>query len=167
MLLVHASFWEGQLVVWGETPPKTPQRITRKAQRQSRPDEVRISPLDAGTSPLIAALAEVVPGFTLKKGRADTWVAWLPTTLGAAPLASSPLIAEPPPQSAGASQLAPWKVSALRLTTAQAIELLCAAAGKTVLAPGIVVGTSLAFGAEALRFAARWWHGSNFCPASI
>jgi hypothetical protein len=47
---------------------------------------------------------------------AESWVAWLPTIRGQ-PLPSSPLIAEPP-EPGPEPELAPWTVTARRLSAA-------------------------------------------------
>jgi SNF2 family DNA or RNA helicase len=84
--------------------------------------------------------------------RAKPMVAWLVTKGGVA-VASTPLIAEPPP-GRGAVTIAPWTVTAGWFGTGEAVSLLAACLGKDVLAPGVLVGPDLAFAAIALQFAA-------------
>ncbi|HAI21459.1 MAG TPA: ATP-dependent helicase [Clostridiales bacterium UBA8153] len=106
-------------------------------------------------------------GNTATCAHAEEVLAWLPTRAGQ-PIPSSPLIAGSPwePGEAGRPEvdpktqphgpevvLAPWTLPALPLTPAQALELLCCAGDRQVLAPGLVVGKDLAFWARALRLA--------------
>src|SRR5438034_4307626 len=145
MLVLHASALDGQLLLWGETPPEEPKRRRAKTSRSAP------SPLDPGGNRLLQAIAETLPEHSSDRGDVETVTAWLPTAAGR-PLASSRLIDEPPAASAKI-ELAPWTLSAVRLPTDVAVDLLCAAAGRETLAPGLVVGRTLGFWAEALRFA--------------
>ena len=84
--------------------------------------------------------------------RAKPMVAWLPTKGGVA-IASTPLIAEPPPGRAPVT-IAPWAVAAGWVGTGEAVSLLAACIGKDVLVPGVLAGKDLSFAATALQFAA-------------
>ena len=88
--------------------------------------------------------------------------AWLPTR-GDSPVPSSALIAEPP-RSRAKAKLAPWTVAAYLLSTAKAVELLCASIGKRTLAAGVIVGADLAYWAEVLRFAGSMVARQQFLP---
>jgi len=79
------------------------------------------------------------------------------------PVASSPLIAEPP-KSRAKPILTPWTVTTLPLSPEQAVEVLCACVGRQTLAPGVVVGGDLAFLATAMRFAAALVARQQFLP---
>ena len=103
----------------------------------------------SGDPDLVEALAKI--GLA-KPLRAEPVVAWLPTSAGV-PIASSPLIADPPPPKARTS-IAPWTLRAGRLTTAETVDLLARCIGKDALAAGVFVGPDLAFAATALQFAA-------------
>lgn len=89
-------------------------------------------------------------------------VAWLPTA-GGAPVASSPMIAEPPPSTAAVA-LAPWEVSTLPIAPLQAIDLLVACSGTEVLRPGVLVGRDLSYWATVLRFAAALVARQQYLP---
>ena len=78
-------------------------------------------------------------------------------------MASSPLVAEPPGPT-GETVLAPWTITALRLSRSLAVELLCVCADRRTLASGVVVGADLAFWATALRFAGALVAGQQFLP---
>ena len=154
MLLLHAAALDGQLLLWGEAPPT--------AGRKRRAGKTPPSPFDPGPGRLSEALAEVIPGLALARDTAVSPAAWLPSAAGR-PVPSSRLIAEPPPASEAVT-LAPWTVTAIQLPTQTAVELLCAAADRTTLAPGVVVGKTLAFWARALRFAAALVARQQFLP---
>jgi SNF2 family DNA or RNA helicase len=79
------------------------------------------------------------------------------------PVASSPLIAERS-QSAAKTILSPWTVTALRLSTEQAVELLCACIGRQTLASGVIVGEDLKFWATTMQFAGAIVARQQFLP---
>ena len=108
------------------------------------------------------ALREAGFSFAADKKRIKTMTAWMPT-MDNQPVASSPLIAEPP-KSRAKPILTPWTTTALPLSPEQAVELLCACVGKQTLAPGVVVGGDLAFWATAMRFAAALVARQQFLP---
>src|SRR4030042_37514 len=92
-------------------------------------------------------------------------LAWLPTGDNR-PIASSPMIHEPPNSGLNLI-LAPWKVTALCLTTEQAVELLCLCNGKKTLAPGVIPGKDLIFWVDAMRFAGVLVARQQFLPGLI
>ena len=155
MIVLQASFLDGQLVLWGESRPDAAPSPRRKGRA---PKVVRAlpSPFDPGPE----RLAEAVGDST--SGEAGSFVAWLPTT-AEGPVASSPIVAEPPAPGTSAS-LAPWLVSGLRLPIESAVGLLLATSGKPTLAPGVAVGRTLAYWAEALRFAGSLVARQRFLP---
>jgi SNF2 family DNA or RNA helicase len=61
-------------------------------------------------------------------------------------------------------RLAPWRVTALALDVGAAVELLCSCAGKEILAPGLVIGSDLAWWTSAMRFAAAVVARQQFVP---
>src|SRR5262249_52287464 len=153
---------DGQLVVWGESPrdataasaaepaSKTKGARPRKGRQPTgaaKPVTTAAAPLpyDAGASRLAEALSQAVAGLPARPQDAATYLAWLPTQSGQ-PVPSSPLVAEPPSaphdQEPGKAEtvIAPWSVSGLALPPESALDLLCAAMGRTTLVPGVVVG---------------------------
>jgi SNF2 family DNA or RNA helicase len=127
MIVLHAGLRADELWLWGETPgpdPAEPASLAGALQR--------------------AGLA--------RPTRIGTAVAWLPTANGR-PVASTPLIAEPPPPGTTPT-LAPWTVVAVRPSIRETVDVVAACIGKDVLAPGVVIGKDLAFAAAALQFAA-------------
>lgn len=150
-------------MLWGEKPAE---REAAPVKRRGRPAATtrRLSnlPFDAGDEALKASLSEVITDLPAHQASSEAASIWLPIIEGR-PLASSPLIAEPP--EAGAQlKLARWKVTALALPTAQAIDLLCACAGKETLSPGIIIGADLAFWSQSVRFAGSIVARQSFLP---
>lgn len=163
MIILHASIRDGHFLLWGETPveleavpAKRRGRKTVTAQRASS------LPYMAGAEALLAALTEAAFTLPVDQASAEKMIVWLPTIDGR-PLASSHLIAELP-EASGQAQLAPWRVTALTLRTAQMIDLLCSCVGKETLAQGLIVGASLAFWAQAVRFAGQIVARQSFLP---
>ncbi|MBI1918053.1 MAG: DEAD/DEAH box helicase [Planctomycetes bacterium] len=156
MLVLHASVINGQLLLWGETPPAGPKRRRTKSSGSAP------SPLDPGGDRLLQAITEALPEHTSDRGEVETLTGWLPTAAGR-PLASSRLVDEPPVASAKV-ELAPWTLNVVQLPPGIAVDLLCAAAGRDTLAPGLVVGRTLGFWAEALRVAGALVARQHFLP---
>jgi SNF2 family DNA or RNA helicase len=111
---------------------------------------------------LSAALAAAAFDSAMNQASAETVVVWLPT-VGGRPLASSPMIAEPPGPDEHAA-VSPWEVTALSLPTERVLELLCYCAGRETLSQGIVIGADLAFCAQVVRFAGSIVARQSFLP---
>jgi SNF2 family DNA or RNA helicase len=88
--------------------------------------------------------------------------AWLPTKAGV-PLASSQLIAERP-RSQAKSNIAPYTLTTIALSTEETVDLLSLCMGKQILAPGVVVGRDLMFWAQTLRFVGSLVARQQFLP---
>src|SRR5882672_8962696 len=165
MIILHAGFFDHQLWLWGEAPARTvletPARRGRKATAKARKRE-RL-PFDAGGDGLLAALNEVVSGLKMGKDDVGTATIWLPAVDGQ-PVASSPLIAEPP-SSNGKAVIAPWAVAAIPLNTAEAVDLLCRCVNRETLAAGVIVGNDLAFWVAAMRLGGAMTAREQFLPA--
>jgi SNF2 family DNA or RNA helicase len=160
MILLHASLDGGQLLVWGETPAETRKRPGRKLPRSAAASPF---PFDAGADRLAAALALVAPdGRRALEKEAPAFV-WLPTQDGR-PVPSSPLIAAPPAGGA-APVLTAWAVTAFRLTPSVAVDLLATCVNRETLAPGVLIGSTLAFWVAALRFAGALVSREQFVPS--
>jgi len=152
MIVLHSAWSGGELLLWGESPREA-EGARAPARRGRKPREgkaVAPYPYDAGTVALEAASRDAGVEVEAKEPAVRQVAAWLPAQ-GGVPIASSPLIAEPPSQAEVA--LAPWRVEAVALTPEQAVDLLCRGAGRPTLAPGVLVGRDVAFWAQALRFA--------------
>jgi SNF2 family DNA or RNA helicase len=162
MIVLHAGNLEGRLHLWGETTPElaAPAPAPR-GRRPKAPARARL-PYDPGAAGLLGALREVAGGPSIDESALVTATIWLPTVNGA-PLASTPLIAEPPEPGARAT-LAPWTVTAVPLATEEAVALLSACVGNETLARGVVVGKDLAFWVTAMRFAGALVARQQFLP---
>ena len=152
---------DGQLLLWGESPPPA---LTPTAPRGRKPKvpRPRPFPFDPGADPLTAAVADTLPPATRRSLRAEERFLWLPTVTDR-PVPSSALVAELPEPGATAA-LAPWSAAVLPLAPTQAIDLLSACADRETLAPGVIVGPTLAFWARALRFAGALVAREQFVP---
>jgi hypothetical protein len=129
--------------------------LTRRKGRPSKSTSAARSPFDPGLETLTKAIGEA-------QGDGGTFVAWLPTT-GDGPVASTSIVAEPPADGTSMT-LAPWLVSGLRLPVGRAIDLLLAASGQATLTPGVMVGQTLSYWADALRFAGALVARQRFLP---
>ena len=149
MIVLHAGLRGDALWVWGEQP--------------SHPDgSPPTSPYDAGPDLLGAALKAAGLGLSAPP-RVTPVIGWLPTASGV-PVASSPLIAPPPPPRQR-PVLAPWTLTASPLEPAASVDFLAACVGKEALAPGVFVGRDLAFAAAALQFAAGLVVRHHYVPS--
>jgi SNF2 family DNA or RNA helicase len=148
MIVLHAAFRPDGLWVWAERPAEAGAEAT--APR---------SPYDGGEAAIRQALAAAGLG---RRIHMEDVLGWLPTA-GGAPLASSPLIADPP-SAKGRPKLVPWMLTAAALTTANAVDLLAACIGEAALAPGVFTGRDLAYAASVLQLAAGLVARQRFLP---
>jgi SNF2 family DNA or RNA helicase len=166
MIILHASFLEGEFLLWGEMPEKPETLAVKRPRNKSdlRGNPAKPKPLryDAGVKKLSSGLKEIGFDFKVIKKSPRTMVAWLPT-VDDQPVPSSPLIGEPP-ESAKKANLVPWKMTGLQLPLEKAVEFLCRSIGKQILGPGIIVGKDLTFWAAALRFAGALVSKGQFLP---
>ena len=145
MIVLHASALDGNLYLWGESPPEEcPPEPKRRGRKPAKVPPPR-SPFDPSLDRVIDALD---PDFGLASQR---FTAWLPA-VGGMPVASSALVA-PHPDGGATPQLSPVSVTAVRLSAPIACVLLGKCIETDVIAPGVLVGRSLAYWAAALRFA--------------
>ena len=161
MITLHAGESNGALVLWGEASGDDGVRSTSR-RRGTKAPYASLHPFAASTGELTEALRKMLLGLKPASSRACHVTAWLPTR-GDSPVPSSALIAEPP-RSRAKAKLAPWTVAAYLLSTAKAVELLCASIGKRTLAAGVIVGADLAYWAEVLRFAGSMVARQQFLP---
>jgi SNF2 family DNA or RNA helicase len=155
MIILHAGFEDGHLLLWGESPAASP----RRKQKGVRP---RPSPFDPGAAPLANVLADTLQDESQSPLDAEQLLLWLPT-IKDLPVASSALIAEPPEPGAAAA-LKLWCTTVFRLGPPQMIALLCACVDRETLDLGIIIGPTLAFWAVALRFAGAVVAREQFVP---
>ena len=110
MIILHASFLEGEFLLWGERPKEPGNSEVKNPRYKSnlRADPANPIPLphDAGAEKLSSVLKEIGFAFKVIKKSIRPMVAWFPT-VDNQPVPSSPLIGEPP-ESVGAMALLPW-----------------------------------------------------------
>src|SRR5262245_62053185 len=113
MIVLHGGWDAGRFLLWGEAPADAVPTATARRGRKPKPPTDAVSPLDAGEVRLAAAL-KLVP-WPIPPGAVTTerLTLWLPS-LNHQPLASTPLIAPPPPADA-TPVLAPWTVTVIPL----------------------------------------------------
>ena len=145
MIVLHGAALDGHLYLWGETPAdESPAEPKRRGRKPAKAPPLR-SPYDASFDRVIGGID---PDFGLKAQRI---IAWLPA-VGGAPVASSSLVA-PPPGGNDEPTLAPFTVTAVRLSPPIALELLGQCADAAMIAPGVIVGRDLGYWVAAMRFA--------------
>ena len=162
MIILHAGESEGALFLWGEASRDDGVRPPSRRRRRTKDSYAVPHPFAASANDLAEAVGETAPGLRLASRRARRVQAWLPTR-GDNPIPSSSLIAEPP-RSRAKRKIAAWAVTAYRLSASEAVQLLCASMGRRTLAPGVIVGSDLAYWAEALRSAGSVVARQQFLP---
>ena len=160
MIILHAGESDGTLFLWGET--STDARVRPTSRRRPRAVSASPHPFAASARELAEALKELTLYSQPAAKRGCHVTAWLPTK-GNSPIPSSSLVAEPS-RSRAKTKLAAWAVPAYRLSAEEAVELLCASAGRRTLAAGVIVGPDLAYWAEALRFAGSMVARQQYLP---
>ena len=151
MIILHASWFEQKLHLWAEMTPETPYIPHQRRGRKPKIPRPKPFPYDAGAKELQDSLSSFGSGIIRVKRRVTTTCAWLPSS-GGIPLASSPMIAEPPASIAQA-ELLPWLVTVLPLRWEEIGEILCRCVSGDLLARGVLAATDLRWWSESLRLA--------------
>src|SRR5437016_13490863 len=107
MIVIHAGLTQGRMLFWGEVPAQTTLRRGRKPRLQPLP-------FAADIDDLFGALKQAIPELEMLDIHPESAHVWLPTSAGR-PVASSPLIAEPP-ASDGQAVVAPWITTVVPFT---------------------------------------------------
>src|SRR5260370_40343723 len=96
MILVHASLADGRFLLWGESPPAQGAGVAgaRRGRKAAKTPRLRWSPFEP-TVALAGPIREVLHTAKPLNSDAEQVVLWLPTVADS-PIASNPLIAEPP-----------------------------------------------------------------------
>ena len=142
MIVLHAGFFRGSLLLWAESSDED-----RKAVSRKRGQGLLRAAFDAGAASLLAVSAELsIPQPKRQRATCDVAV-WLPSS-ASGPIGST---GDTPPESD--IHLAPWTVTALALDAGQSLTLLARCAGARLIRPGLVVGADLAYWTAALKFA--------------
>jgi len=155
MTILHLGALDDDLLLWAESDHAAP------VQSDGTPGY----PYDAGRQVLAKALKAAGLGVPLSARSAAPVAAWLPT-VGESPVASSPLIAEPPGGRAK-PQLRAWRVQAWSVDADTALDLLGACGDRHTLAPGVVAGPEVAWWAAAARFAGSLVVRQQYLPGLV
>jgi len=164
MLILHAAFLERCLYLWGERTPEENASHTLRRGRPAKSPKPQSFPYDAGGETLIQAVRLVAPGITPTIKQIREVVAWLPASQER-PWPSSPLIASPSEDLLPSLQPLPFRVTALALDGEASVHLLCACAGRELLASGIMAGFDLIFWAHALHLAGALVLRQQYLPS--
>ena len=145
-IFFHAAFHTGRLWLWGETARSSAVPLPPPRGRKLRQPRALSNPFDIGAEAL-----DEIAGLMDLAADVDRATLWLPST-AEGPLASSPVIEEPPEQP-GDVALRAWETTALGLEADDIVKLLTNCPPDRTLAPGLFVAPDLAYWAMALRFA--------------
>jgi SNF2 family DNA or RNA helicase len=166
MIILHATFLEGEFFLWGETPQEPETQAAKKTKNKSNLQasraDLNLLRYDAGVGKLSSVLQEIGFDFKVIKKSIHSMIVWLPT-VDNQPVPSSTLIGELS-ESVRKATLVSWKVTALRLPLEKAVEFLCGCIGKQVLGPGVVIGKDVSSWIMVLRFAAALVTKGQFLP---
>ncbi len=152
MVVLHLGVCDGQLFLWGETPPGS----KTKPKTGSSPS----LPYNTTAKALVSAASE--GGLRLQVKRAVPLHVWLPAWDGV-PLPSSPLIADTPTEDTD-PVLALWRITAIALSDDEAFHFLAACYGREMLAPGVILGSDIRFFKKILRFTSALVTREQFLP---
>ena len=161
MIIIHMCEYDGSLFVWAE---ESTENAVQPASTRGRPRGSRrhLHPFGTGDAALVHALGQSGIHFESEHCRIGEMTAWLPSR-GSSPVPSSALLPEPR-RSRAKLRIAPWTVSAYRLSHAEAVEFISMSMDKRTLAPGVIVGADTAYWADALRFAGSIVARQQFLP---
>ncbi|MGH2487016.1 MAG: DEAD/DEAH box helicase, partial [Ktedonobacterales bacterium] len=162
ILVLHAGWLDGEMRLWGETPPaEAPESVPHQRQPIA-PSAAAPMPYGVANAAMARALVQADPALVELRVDAATVTLWLPTLEGVA-LASNPLIA-PTSDTPSDVTLAPWSVECLRLDTGSLLLLLARCADRETLQPGLLLGVDLQYWVAAMRFAASLVTRQSFLP---
>src|SRR5260221_4801854 len=139
-LLLHGAVADGSLLIWGETGSPARQHVPQRRPRSA--SEPPVSPFGAGAEVLVASAKG--GGLSITNVPVRQITLFLPS-LDGRPLGSSPLIEAATERTSEAS-LAAWRVSALDLSAALAVEPFFDCQGKRLLSRGSLSRTILRSG---------------------
>jgi len=159
--ILHTSLSGGRVFLWGEGPGKDGAPLSkRRVRKPAQP-----YPYDAGADRIEDALERSSIPVIIRKERFCKMAVWLPSRKGV-PIASSPLIAEPP-AGKGKIETLPWIVTACPLETVDWVDLLCHSMNRPTLAGGVIVSPVLRFLSRCLRCAGAMVAEEKFLPGLV
>ena len=174
MIILHCAFVDSGFYLWGEAPlesaapgvtstgRKTKDKALLGTLEAMRTLDPPLFPYDAGHEAVTQKLAEAGLKFTDRTSSHTSLFLRVPT-IGTLPLASSPLIANPP-ASRHRPSLKEWAVRSSRLTPGTAFDLLCRCVDQELLSSGLIVGKDLNYWAVAMREATGMVVRQQFLP---
>ena len=142
----HAAFDAGRLWLWGETARASAVPLPPPRGRKPRQPRALSNPFDIGAEAL-----DEIAGLMDLAADVDRATLWLPST-AEGPVASSPLVDEPPEQP-GDIALRAWETTALGLEADDIVKLLTECPPDRTFAPGLFAAADLVYWTMALRFA--------------
>ena len=155
LIILHASELDGMLAVWGEASDRTNGNARRaKTARRTHPFSATFDDL---RDVLKKQLNDAAVSYRERQA-----TAWLPTKADS-PIPSSIIVAEPI-KSKARTKIAPWEITACQFRGPDAVKVLRHTMGKRTLAPGVIVGDSLSYWSDALRFAGSIVARQQFIP---
>ncbi len=161
MIVLHAGFFEKSLFLWGEVPLEVNTPLIKRRKKR----DIKFSPYDAGSERLSSAIKETVLKIKTGKKSFKTMVLWLPSVNGT-PSVSSEMVGEPLGSSLP-TVLSPWRITVLKLSEEESIDLLCHCVGKKVLGSGVILGKDLIFWTRVLQFAGALVAKEQFVPSVV
>lgn len=161
MLVLHAAFFEDDILFWGEVPLADADPQDGNDSKTGKP----YLPYDSGPDRLRDVIASTLYEGSIRKMETKPRVAWLPTS-GKTPISSSPLITDVSTGHQEDLALRPWSVTTIDLGLANTISFLSACINKDSL-KGMVVGPDLDFFTKAVRFAGALVARQQYLPDII
>ncbi|WFB37642.1 DEAD/DEAH box helicase [Kiritimatiellota bacterium B12222] len=147
MIILHASYADHQLHIWGEKPVDDLEGASKNRGKKSP----ALFPYDAGEETLKEILCETLFDRSIRRQESVMRTVWLPTS-GSTAIASSPLLSKNPVAHRDVT-FQPWKVTTLSLPLEGTIGFLAAFVGKELLSSGVMGGNDLTFWTRVMRFA--------------
>jgi len=147
MIILHASYADHQLHIWGEKPVDD----LGGDSKNKGTTNLALFPYDAGEETLKEILCETLFDRSIRKQDSVMRTVWLPTS-GDTAIASSPLLSKNPVAHRDVT-FKPWKVTTLTLPLESTIGFLAAFVGKELLTSGVMGGNDLTFWTRVMRFA--------------
>ncbi|MEX2607151.1 MAG: hypothetical protein WD708_07365, partial [Kiritimatiellia bacterium] len=147
MIILHASYADHQLHIWGEKPVDDLEGASKNKGKKSP----ALFPYDAGEDTLKEILSETLFDRSIRRQEAEMRTVWLPTS-GQTAIASSPLLSKNPVAHRDVKFEA-WKVTTLTLPLEGTIGFLAAFVGKELLSSGVMGGNDITFWTWVMRFA--------------
>ncbi len=164
MLVLHASWFDNRLHIWGEHYRPVPRKSGRR--RQARPDRALPHPYCADTATLWRALHALVEGEHLPLAEEGHLCLLLPADAHFP--APSPELGHSPLGETTPDRLGLWQVRALAFTPEAALTLLTRIPANLIgPRPGLILGTDLRYWSLVTHLALALLAGQHVVPALV